>query len=117
VAELAAIGRASILVPFPHAADDHQYRNAAALAGTGGAVCIRQEDTVPRLGEELARLLHDDVARAAMARAARQQGRPNAARDIAEDLLALARIPLSRPRVANGASTTSAQARPVGADH
>jgi UDP-N-acetylglucosamine--N-acetylmuramyl-(pentapeptide) pyrophosphoryl-undecaprenol N-acetylglucosamine transferase len=121
VAELAAIGRASILVPFPHAADDHQYRNAAALARKGGAVCIRQDDAhwgfVPRLAEELARLLHDDPARTAMARAARQQGRPNAARDIAEDILALARIPSRNPRVANGSSTRSpAQAGPVGAD-
>jgi UDP-N-acetylglucosamine--N-acetylmuramyl-(pentapeptide) pyrophosphoryl-undecaprenol N-acetylglucosamine transferase len=117
VAEIAAIGRAAILVPFPHAADDHQYRNAAALARKGGAVTIRQDDVVPRLSEELARLLHDDAARASMARAARQQGRPNAARDVAEDLLALARIPVRQRHVTNGASATSpAHAGPLGAD-
>src|SRR5690606_16518170 len=43
VAEISAIGRAAVLVPFPHAADDHQARNALSLAEIGGAVCIRQE--------------------------------------------------------------------------
>ena len=42
VAEIAAIGRAAILVPFPHAADDHQAKNALALEKAGGAICIRQ---------------------------------------------------------------------------
>ena len=40
VAELTAIGRAAILIPFPLAADDHQARNADALAGAGGALRI-----------------------------------------------------------------------------
>ena len=40
IAEITAIGRASLLVPFPHAADDHQARNAQALASAGAAVCI-----------------------------------------------------------------------------
>lgn len=61
VAEIAAIGRASILVPFPYAADDHQAKNAMALASLGGAICVRQEaaDEV-RLATELELLLGDD---------------------------------------------------------
>jgi UDP-N-acetylglucosamine--N-acetylmuramyl-(pentapeptide) pyrophosphoryl-undecaprenol N-acetylglucosamine transferase len=91
IAEIAAIGRASILVPYPHAADDHQARNAEALARQGAAVCIRQEQAdAPRLAREIDRLLYDDAARSKMAVAARARGRPNAARDVAMDLLDLA---------------------------
>jgi UDP-N-acetylglucosamine--N-acetylmuramyl-(pentapeptide) pyrophosphoryl-undecaprenol N-acetylglucosamine transferase len=100
VAEIGAIGRAAILVPYPHAADDHQYRNASALARGGGAVCLRQDAATPsRLAHEVQRLAQDPEARVIMARAARLHGRPNAARDVAEDLLALARVPL-RGRIA-----------------
>lgn len=97
VAEIAAIGRASILVPFPHAADDHQAKNGMALAELGGAVCIRQEaaDDV-RLATELGILLEDADRRTRMAHAAREHGRPHAARDIAKDLLSLAGIKIEK---------------------
>lgn len=104
VAEIAAIGRAALLVPFPHAADDHQAKNALALEAVGGAVCVRQEaaDEV-RLATELAALLGDDARRLRMADAAQSHGRPHAAEDIAKDLLALARIPLAkREKKTNG---------------
>lgn len=93
VAEIAAIGRASILVPFPFAADDHQAKNAASLAKAGGALAIRQEaaDSV-RLAAELTTLLTDDAARVRMASSARAHGRPQAAQDIAKDLLEVAGI-------------------------
>lgn len=105
IAEITSVGRAAVLVPFPHAADDHQARNAEALARAGGAVCVRQEaaDAV-RLAREIGRLLGDDVARTAMADASRACGKPGAARDVAADLLNLARIE-ARPRAAtNGAA-------------
>jgi UDP-N-acetylglucosamine--N-acetylmuramyl-(pentapeptide) pyrophosphoryl-undecaprenol N-acetylglucosamine transferase len=93
IAELTAVGRPAILVPFPHAADDHQAKNAEALARAGAAVCLRQEAASPeRLEAELERLLSDGDARAAMADAARGRGRPDAARCVAIDLLALASI-------------------------
>jgi UDP-N-acetylglucosamine--N-acetylmuramyl-(pentapeptide) pyrophosphoryl-undecaprenol N-acetylglucosamine transferase len=93
VAEIAALGRASILVPFPHAADDHQAKNAMSLAETGGAICVRQEaaDEV-RLGTELALLFEDEERRVRMAHTAREHGHPHAAHDIARDLLSLAGI-------------------------
>jgi UDP-N-acetylglucosamine--N-acetylmuramyl-(pentapeptide) pyrophosphoryl-undecaprenol N-acetylglucosamine transferase len=96
VAEIAALGRASLLVPFPHAADDHQAKNAMALASLGGALCVRQEaaDEV-RLATELTLLLEDDPRRVRMAAAARDHGHPHAAREVARDLLSLAGL---RPR-------------------
>lgn len=121
VAEIASIGRASILVPFPHAADDHQAKNAMALAELGGAVCVRQEAAdVERLAGELGTLLGDDTRRLRMANAAREHGRPHAAADIARDLLALAGIVPRRGSeekhgsgAANGASVRVTAAKEV----
>ncbi len=113
VAELCAIGRAALFVPFPKAADDHQAKNALSLADAGGAVCLRQElaDEV-RLEAELRALLSDDDKRSQMAAIARDHGRPNAAEDIAADLLQLAgiarKIPGGSPKkngVTNGSSS------------
>jgi UDP-N-acetylglucosamine--N-acetylmuramyl-(pentapeptide) pyrophosphoryl-undecaprenol N-acetylglucosamine transferase len=100
VAEIVAIGRASILVPFPHAADDHQAKNAMSLADLGGAICIRQEaaDEV-RLATELRLIFEDAERRSRMATVAREHGHPHAAHEVATDLLALAGI---RPKAVKG---------------
>ncbi len=111
--ELTAVGRAAILVPYPHAAADHQGQNAEALARAGGAVCIRQGDATPEtLARELERLLRDDVARIRMADASRARGRPGAATDVASDLLDLAGIARRpRPSSTNGTTRGPRQAR------
>jgi UDP-N-acetylglucosamine--N-acetylmuramyl-(pentapeptide) pyrophosphoryl-undecaprenol N-acetylglucosamine transferase len=118
VAEISAIGRAAIFIPFPHAADDHQAKNAMALAELGGAVCIRQEAAdEARLASEIGALLGDDARRVRMADAARAHGRPHAANDIATDLLALAGIPIGtvggkkRGSKENGATNGSSKFR------
>ena len=90
VAELTAIGRAAILIPFPLAADDHQARNADALAGAGGALSMRQEAATPEaLAGALLGLMVDEAARKRMADNSGALGRPSAAHDVAVDLLAL----------------------------
>ena len=90
-AELSAVGRASVLVPFPYAADDHQRFNAESLAKSGAAVCVVQvEATVERLTAELSRLIDDQALREAMAWRARERGRPDASATIASDLLEIA---------------------------
>ncbi|MBW2460331.1 MAG: undecaprenyldiphospho-muramoylpentapeptide beta-N-acetylglucosaminyltransferase [Deltaproteobacteria bacterium] len=87
VAELCAVGRPAILVPFPHAADDHQGKNAEALERVGAAVAMREDRlSVRGLAEEVSRLLDDGSARRAMAAAARGAGRPDAAAAIVDDL-------------------------------
>jgi UDP-N-acetylglucosamine--N-acetylmuramyl-(pentapeptide) pyrophosphoryl-undecaprenol N-acetylglucosamine transferase len=89
LAEICAIGRPAVLVPYPHAADDHQTKNAEALERAGAAVMVRDADLdETRLGEMLRALLTDDGRRAAMARSARDRGRPEAAAAIVDDLLA-----------------------------
>ncbi|MDH3652676.1 MAG: undecaprenyldiphospho-muramoylpentapeptide beta-N-acetylglucosaminyltransferase [Myxococcales bacterium] len=88
LAELCAIGRPSILIPFPFAADDHQAKNADALEAQGASICIRESDLeVDRLAALVAGLLDDPAKRQAMARAAREHGRPDAAAAIVDDMM------------------------------
>ncbi|MCC6535110.1 MAG: undecaprenyldiphospho-muramoylpentapeptide beta-N-acetylglucosaminyltransferase [Burkholderiales bacterium] len=89
LAELAAVGVGAILIPFPFAIDDHQTRNAQALAAAGAALLLPQATlTAERLAELLgsfdrARLLD-------MAQRARALGRPEAARAVADVCAAMA---------------------------
>ncbi len=82
VAELAAVGVASVLVPFPHAVDDHQSANARFLAERGAAVLMAQDALEPAA---LARLIESlDRARLArMATLAREAARPDSAAEVA----------------------------------
>jgi UDP-N-acetylglucosamine--N-acetylmuramyl-(pentapeptide) pyrophosphoryl-undecaprenol N-acetylglucosamine transferase len=108
VAEIAAVGRAALFIPFPHAADDHQAKNADALASAGGAIWIRQKEAdVERLTKEIGALLGDDTRRVEMANAARHAGRPDAADRIARDLADLGKIELRSSRT-NGHSRLEA---------
>ncbi len=89
-AELLAWGVPAILVPLPSAAADHQTRNAEALGEAGAAVHLPQSRLdAARLWSDVLSLAGDDVRRAAMAKRARERGRPTAARDIARKLLVL----------------------------
>lgn len=90
VAELSAAGKASLLVPFPFAADQHQLRNAEAMQAAGAARVVRdQELTGERLFEELRAMLEDPVRLVEMETAARRLARPGAAQRAAEVLESL----------------------------
>jgi UDP-N-acetylglucosamine--N-acetylmuramyl-(pentapeptide) pyrophosphoryl-undecaprenol N-acetylglucosamine transferase len=83
LAELAAIGRPAILVPFPFAADDHQAKNAESFERAGAAICLRESALdVDRLAAEAQKLLDGAELRRTMASAMRQRGRPDAAATI-----------------------------------
>lgn len=89
LAELCAIGRPSILIPFPFAADDHQTKNAKALEEQHASICIGESELdVDQLGATIADLLDDSARRQAMAQAARDHGRPDAAAAIVDDMMA-----------------------------
>jgi UDP-N-acetylglucosamine--N-acetylmuramyl-(pentapeptide) pyrophosphoryl-undecaprenol N-acetylglucosamine transferase len=90
IAEIAAVGRPSLLIPFPDAADDHQAMNAEAYASSGAAVWLRQSAADPaRIAGEVSRIMSDAPLRARLAASAEAAGRPEAARTIAGDLLEL----------------------------
>ena len=90
IAELSAGGMASILVPFPHAVDDHQTANARFLADRGAAVLLQQRDLTP---QKLAQMIQglDRGSLLDMARKARALGKPDAARVVAERCMSIAR--------------------------
>jgi UDP-N-acetylglucosamine--N-acetylmuramyl-(pentapeptide) pyrophosphoryl-undecaprenol N-acetylglucosamine transferase len=90
VAELAAAGVASVLVPFPHAVDDHQTGNARFLSEAGAAILLPQSELTP---EKLAGLLRELTREklAAMAEKARTLAKPEATRAVAEVCMEVAK--------------------------
>ena len=90
IAELSAGGMASILVPFPHAVDDHQSANARFLAERGAAILLPQPElSAGRLATLIGAL--DRPALLKMAQNARALGKPDAARVVAQRCMELAR--------------------------
>ena len=93
VAELAAIGRPSILVPLPGSIDQDQFANAGVLSQTGGAIRIAQSDfTSDRLASEISNLVAEPARLTAMAEAARSVGRLDAAERLADLVVKVAGI-------------------------
>jgi len=93
VAELAAIGRPSILVPLPGAIDQDQFANAGVLAKVNGALRIPQaEFTVDRLAAEISAFANEPARLGAMAEAARSAGRLDAAARLADLVVKIAGI-------------------------
>lgn len=90
-AELIAAGKAALMIPFPMAADDHQRKNAEALANAGAArMILQQELSGERLAQEIATLVREPQRITAMEQAARQLARGDAAGavvDLIEELV------------------------------
>ena len=81
-----------ILIPYPYSAAGHQDDNARYMERAGAAVVISDAElTGPRLASEVGRLLGDPARLNGMARASRALARPDAAREIAGEVLAAAR--------------------------
>jgi UDP-N-acetylglucosamine--N-acetylmuramyl-(pentapeptide) pyrophosphoryl-undecaprenol N-acetylglucosamine transferase len=85
VAELAAAGKAALLIPFPHSTDQHQLQNARALERIGAAQILEERALTPsRLADRILELLGSPERLTAMGRAARTLARPDAAGRIAD---------------------------------
>ncbi|MBW3140374.1 undecaprenyldiphospho-muramoylpentapeptide beta-N-acetylglucosaminyltransferase [Ferrimonas balearica] len=92
VAELAATGRPSLLVPFPHAVDDHQTKNAEALVAAGAARLLPQASLTPeRLADEMLTLVQQPDTLVQMAEAARNSAILDATDKVAGICASLAR--------------------------
>jgi UDP-N-acetylglucosamine--N-acetylmuramyl-(pentapeptide) pyrophosphoryl-undecaprenol N-acetylglucosamine transferase len=90
--EIAAAGRPAVLIPYPHATADHQTANAKYMEEAGAAIVIPDDELTPaRLAAEVGGLLADPGRLTAMARAAAAVAKPDAAREIAQEVLAAAR--------------------------
>jgi UDP-N-acetylglucosamine--N-acetylmuramyl-(pentapeptide) pyrophosphoryl-undecaprenol N-acetylglucosamine transferase len=83
VAELACAGVPAVLVPFPHAVDDHQTTNAAFLAEAGAAWCMQQKElTAEKLAAHIASLSREQLA--AMSKKAQALAKPEATKTVAD---------------------------------
>ena len=91
VFEVAAHGRPMVLIPYPHAAADHQTENARFFERAGAAVVIPDgELTAARLASEVGRLLGDPGRLTLMGRASAALAKPRAAQEIASEVLSAA---------------------------
>jgi UDP-N-acetylglucosamine--N-acetylmuramyl-(pentapeptide) pyrophosphoryl-undecaprenol N-acetylglucosamine transferase len=85
IAEITAVGRASVLVPYPYATDDHQTGNARTLERVGGTVAVADSELdTPRFGDIVLALLDSPSRRAKMASAAAGLGVRDAAARVAD---------------------------------
>lgn len=89
IAELCVLGKPAVLAPSPNVAEDHQTKNARALADRGAAILVADAYIGTELGPQVMALLADDSRRAALAANARKMGFPAAATEIAGEALAL----------------------------
>ncbi|HWC49080.1 MAG TPA: UDP-N-acetylglucosamine--N-acetylmuramyl-(pentapeptide) pyrophosphoryl-undecaprenol N-acetylglucosamine transferase [Solirubrobacterales bacterium] len=97
--EVVAAGRPAILVPFPFATADHQSANAEWMRSGGAATVIPDAElTAKRLGAEVVAVLGDKARLEAMATAARKLAKPDAARQIADEVLKAADAAKSPPQ-------------------
>jgi UDP-N-acetylglucosamine--N-acetylmuramyl-(pentapeptide) pyrophosphoryl-undecaprenol N-acetylglucosamine transferase len=88
IAELSAVGIASILIPFPYAVDDHQYLNAQFLAEAGAAVVVRDQDfNAEWLQQRLANFIQSRAQLMDMACKARAVAYTNATEQVAQGVL------------------------------
>lgn len=87
LAEIAALGRPAILVPYPHATADHQRKNALWMTDAGAAIMVDDDELSGELlGELVRRLLGDRELLDGMARASRSLGRPDATQRVADEV-------------------------------
>jgi len=101
IAEIAALGKPSILVPYPLSANNHQSENAMVMKRAGASIVVEDKDATPeRFVEILRDLLKDDIL-TEMAKSAKSLGRPNAAKDIVDELHKLINIPNHKYQIAN----------------
>ena len=111
VCEFAVIGRPSILVPYPHAMDDHQSRNAAAMQAAGGGWMMAESDvTAEDLAARLGSLLTDPSSLETAALAAREFGVPDAVDHLADLVLRTVAARAGKPADAGGGE--NAETRP-----
>jgi UDP-N-acetylglucosamine--N-acetylmuramyl-(pentapeptide) pyrophosphoryl-undecaprenol N-acetylglucosamine transferase len=94
LAEITALGKPAIVIPYPYAIGDHQARNAAVLEATGAVRVVKDVNLMNgTLVKEIGKLIDNGELLIRMAENAKEAGRPDAAREIARELLNLERSP------------------------
>ncbi len=89
VSELCLVGKPTILVPFPFAAEDHQTKNAMSLVNTDAAIHVADKDVNTKLVPEILALAKDQTLQNKLSKNIKKHGLPNAATDIANQIMQL----------------------------
>ena len=90
LAELAMVGKAAVLVPYPHAAGDHQARNAQTMAEAGAALMVREGDGwEPKLKIAIEKLIENEALRRKQGESWAEMAKPEAGRTIAAEIIKL----------------------------
>jgi UDP-N-acetylglucosamine--N-acetylmuramyl-(pentapeptide) pyrophosphoryl-undecaprenol N-acetylglucosamine transferase len=87
ISELCIVGKATVLIPSPNVAEDHQTRNARALTDHGAAWMLTDSDAPDQLAETVTTLLSDEVKRTSMGNAIKAFARPEATKAIVEEII------------------------------
>ncbi len=87
VSELCLVGKTVVFVPSPNVAEDHQTKNAMALADRGAALVVPDREAVARVFSEVGRLLADDAVRSEMEKNIRALAVADSADRVADEIL------------------------------
>lgn len=87
ISELCLLGKSSILVPSPNVAEDHQTKNAMALANKQAAIMVKDSESIERLIPEAFKLIKDDEKLRQMSENSKKLARPNAASEIVDVII------------------------------
>lgn len=98
IAELALVGKPTLLVPSPHVAEDHQTKNALSVVHRGGAMLIPDKDVSRDLGSSVRKLLNDSEKARSMSEALAATARPEAAERVVDHLLSLIKTDADQQR-------------------
>jgi UDP-N-acetylglucosamine--N-acetylmuramyl-(pentapeptide) pyrophosphoryl-undecaprenol N-acetylglucosamine transferase len=90
ISEFALLGKAVILVPSPNVSEDHQTKNAMALVDKGAAIYVADAKAKDELVAKAIETVRDDALLASLEKNIEKMGKPNAAEEIAEEVLMLA---------------------------
>ena len=116
LAEIAAMRLPALLVPFPAAADNHQFFNASAFEKTGAAMLLEQKNSTPeKVAAILTELVEDETARSKVQSALAQWHAPRAAEQIAENILSAIKVGQASRLPGERVSASSSSALPPGA--
>lgn len=87
VSEICLVGKPAILVPFPHAAEDHQTQNAMSLVNSGAAWMVEDKNAGAELAATILKLCGDETSRTDLSKNCKKLAKPNAGKEIAEEVL------------------------------
>jgi len=92
ISELCLVARPAILVPSPHVAEDHQTKNARSIEQAGGCLVVKDAEAESKLMPLARELMHNDIKREALRQAIRKLAKPDAAREIVNEIWKLNKV-------------------------